>query len=215
MLAVNMANEERLVAIMDIGTNTEIVLGNRHRLMAASCPAGPAFEGGRISCGMPGLPGAIERVRFRDDGSLEMQVIGNTEPEGLCGSGLVDLLGELVRTRRINPLGRFENGEKRLVLAESEDGPVFLSESDINELAQAKAAHSAGLQILFDSYGARFEELSVFYLAAPGQRPDPPDRKRLNRGRLHRAGVRPQTGGAGGTRPASGPLPARNPPRVL
>src|SRR5204862_1596025 len=62
MLAVDLANEERLVAIMDIGTNTELVLGNRHKILAASCPAGPAFEGGKITCGMPGLPGAIERV---------------------------------------------------------------------------------------------------------------------------------------------------------
>ena len=62
MLAVDLANEDALIAVMDIGTNTELILGNKHRILAASCPAGPAFEGGAISCGMPGLDGAIENV---------------------------------------------------------------------------------------------------------------------------------------------------------
>ena len=67
MLAIDLAHEDRLVAVMDIGTNTELILGNRHRILAASCPAGPAFEGGAISCGMPGLDGAIEDVSLNDD----------------------------------------------------------------------------------------------------------------------------------------------------
>src|SRR5205823_13870457 len=95
MLAVDIANEERLVAIMDIGTNTELIVGNRHKILAASCPAGPAFEGGKISCGMPGLPGAIEKVASDSDGTLRFRVIGGGAPEGICGSGLVALLSEL------------------------------------------------------------------------------------------------------------------------
>ncbi len=70
MLAVDLAHEDRLVAIMDIGTNTELVVGNRHRILAASCPAGPAFEGGAISCGMPALDGAIEGVAIDADGHV-------------------------------------------------------------------------------------------------------------------------------------------------
>ena len=77
MLAVDLANEERLVAVMDIGTNTELILGNKNKIFAASCPAGPAFEGGKISCGMPGLPGAIEKVKLNPDGSFSVQVIGD------------------------------------------------------------------------------------------------------------------------------------------
>src|SRR5580692_5976001 len=69
MLAVDIANEERLIAVMDIGTNTELILGNKHKVLAASCPAGPAFEGGEITFGMPGLPGAIEKVAIGDDGA--------------------------------------------------------------------------------------------------------------------------------------------------
>ena len=71
MLAVDLAHEERLVAVMDIGTNTELIVGNRHRILAASCPAGPAFEGGAIACGMPALDGAIEEVEIAGDGTFQ------------------------------------------------------------------------------------------------------------------------------------------------
>jgi uncharacterized 2Fe-2S/4Fe-4S cluster protein (DUF4445 family) len=165
MLAVDFAHEERLIAIMDIGTNTELIVGNRHKIFAASCPAGPAFEGGKISCGMPGLPGAIEKVEIKPDGSVVNQVIGNVPPEGICGSGLVDALSELLRTGRLNTLGRFETGESEFVLDSTGDERIFLSESDINELAQAKGANVAGLHTVFSQYGIRFEDLDVFYLA--------------------------------------------------
>ncbi len=165
LLAVDLAHEERLVAIMDIGTNTELIVGNKHKILAASCPAGPAFEGGKISCGMPGLPGAIEQVRINENGSLQVQVIEAQPAEGICGSGLVDLLSELLRNRRMNSLGRFENGDGKMVLEVNSDRPLYFSESDINELAQAKGANVAGLHIVFNEYGIRFEDLEVFYLA--------------------------------------------------
>jgi uncharacterized 2Fe-2S/4Fe-4S cluster protein (DUF4445 family) len=165
MLAVDLANEERRVAVMDIGTNTELVVGNRHRILAASCPAGPAFEGGQITFGMPGLPGAIERVTLRDDGTVAAGVIGGGAPEGICGSGLVDLLGELVRTGRINALGRFEDGAHALVVDRRGDRPITFDEADISALAQAKGANVAGLRIVLGEYGVRASELDVFYLA--------------------------------------------------
>jgi uncharacterized 2Fe-2S/4Fe-4S cluster protein (DUF4445 family) len=165
MLAIDLANEERTVCMMDIGTNTELLLGNKHKILAASCPAGPAFEGGAIACGMPGLPGAIEKVRIQDDGSVQAAVIGDGPAQGICGSGLVDLLGELLRTHRINPLGRFEDGEHHFTLGLESDSPIFLSESDINELAQAKGANVAGLRVIVNDFGISFDELDVFYLA--------------------------------------------------
>jgi len=164
MLAINLAHEERLVAVMDIGTNTELILGNKHKIFAASCPAGPAFEGGAISCGMPGLPGAIEKIEIAADGSTRAQIIGAGPAEGICGSGLVDMLSELLRTERINALGRFEHGD-RFTLDVKSDQPIYFTESDINELAQAKGANAAGLQVVFDQYGLRFDNLDVFYLA--------------------------------------------------
>jgi uncharacterized 2Fe-2S/4Fe-4S cluster protein (DUF4445 family) len=164
LLAIDLAHEERLVALMDIGTNTELILGNKHKILAASCPAGPAFEGGKISCGMPGLEGAIEKVNLRDDGSFEVGVIGGGPAQGLCGSGLVDLLSELRRTERLNALGRFEDEADAVTVAGAKDS-IYLTEADINELAQAKGANVAGLKVVFDTYGARFEDVAVFYLA--------------------------------------------------
>ena len=163
MLAVDLAHEDRLIALMDIGTNTELIVGNRRRILAASCPAGPAFEGGAISCGMPALDGAIEDVRIDSDGIFHMSVIGGIAPEGICGSGLVALMSELLRTGRMNERGRFEDDLHRIAL-DREHG-IFFLESDVNELAQAKGANIAGLQVVFGNYGIEFDEAAVFYLA--------------------------------------------------
>jgi uncharacterized 2Fe-2S/4Fe-4S cluster protein (DUF4445 family) len=165
MLAVDLAHEDRLVAVMDIGTNTELILGNKNRILSASCPAGPAFEGGAIACGMPALDGAIEEVAMADDGSISLRVIGDVRPEGICGSGLVDALSELLRTGRMNEMGRFEDDIKRITLYQDQGKEVFLLESDVNELAQAKGANVAGLHAVFSSYGINFEDVDVFYLA--------------------------------------------------
>lgn len=164
LLAVAPHHGDEIVAIMDIGTNTELLMGNRHKLLAASCPAGPAFEGRIISCGMPGLDGAIERIRLHDDGSPPtVKVIGGGRPEGVCGSGLIDLLGELRRTGRMNAYGRFENGSSAFTV-QADTGIVF-RESDINELAQAKGANVAGLLTVAKAYGITLDRLDHFYLA--------------------------------------------------
>jgi uncharacterized 2Fe-2S/4Fe-4S cluster protein (DUF4445 family) len=163
LLAVAPHLGDELVAIMDIGTNTELFLGNRQKLLAASCPAGPAFEGHAISCGMPGLDGAIERIRLPDAGPPELRVIGNARAEGICGSGLVDLLSELRRTDRINEYGRFEDGSPEFAVC-ADSGIVF-RESDVNELAQAKGANVAGLLIVAKAYGITLNQLDRFYLA--------------------------------------------------
>jgi uncharacterized 2Fe-2S/4Fe-4S cluster protein (DUF4445 family) len=169
LLAVDMAHEERMIAVMDIGTNTELIVGNKRRILAASCPAGPAFEGGAIACGMPALAGAIDEVMIGEDNNFRIHVIGERRPEGICGSGLVDLLSELLRTGRMNEMGRFEDDLRRITLYHSrqsdQDSDVYLLESDVNELAQAKAANSAGLKIVLSSYGIDFDDLDIFYLA--------------------------------------------------
>jgi uncharacterized 2Fe-2S/4Fe-4S cluster protein (DUF4445 family) len=163
LLAIDLAHEERLVALMDIGTNTELIVGNRNRVLAASCPAGPAFEGGAVSCGMPALDGAIERIALGDSGTVETRIIGEEPAEGICGSGLVDLLGELRRTERMNVLGRLHGEEGRFTVDEARD--LSLLESDISELAQAKGANVAGLRIVLQRYGVESDEVDRFYLA--------------------------------------------------
>jgi uncharacterized 2Fe-2S/4Fe-4S cluster protein (DUF4445 family) len=163
MLAIDLANEDRLVALMDIGTNTELLVGNRHRILAASCPAGPAFEGGAIACGMPALEGAVEDIALGDDGAVTLGVIGGGDPQGICGSGLIDALSELRRTGRMNQMGRFEDDANRIVLDAAHD--IYLLESDVNELAQAKGANVAGLRAVVSQYGVGFDDIDVFYLA--------------------------------------------------
>ncbi|SPE30242.1 Ferredoxin [Candidatus Sulfopaludibacter sp. SbA6] len=163
MLAVDLAHEDRLIAIMDIGTNTELIVGNRDRILAASCPAGPAFEGGAIACGMPALDGAVEQVVINYDGTFRLDVIGDTAPQGICGSGLVSLMSELLRTGRMNEMGRFHDDEQRITLDRERD--IFFLESDVNELAQAKGANVAGLHVVLSNYGIDFGDIDVFYLA--------------------------------------------------
>lgn len=163
MLAVDLAQEKRLVAIMDIGTNTELILGNRDRILAASCPAGPAFEGGAISCGMPALDGAIEDVEVGPEGVIRTRVIGEVPAAGICGSGLVALLGELLRTGQMNSMGRFTD-DGGIIGVDASRG-VFFNESDVNELAQAKGANVAGLHVVFSNYGLEFGDIDKFYLA--------------------------------------------------
>ena len=163
LLAVGLLDEDRTVAVMDVGTNTELVVGNSRRLLAASCPAGPAFEGGAIACGMPALDGAIESIRLSADGVPSLRTIGDAPPEGICGSGLIAALSELLRTERIDRFGRFVNGDHRFVFDEARN--VYLAESDVSELAQAKGANAAGLQIVLKRYGIGLAGLDRFYLA--------------------------------------------------
>ena len=165
MLAVDIANENRMIVLMDIGTNTELILGNKDKIYAASCPAGPAFEGGNIINGMPGLPGAIERIKINNDGSVSMQVIEDTAPEGICGSGLIDLVSELLKYNRINDLGRYVNHESKFTVYTDAEIDIALHEKDINELAQAKGANVAGLHVIFNNYGIRYNDVERFYIA--------------------------------------------------
>ena len=161
LLATGLHESDELSVLMDIGTNTELIVGNRDRIVAASCPAGPAFEGGGVVCGMPALDGAIERIALNGSGTPETSVIGGVAPEGICGSGLVDLMSELLRTERMNAQGRFADDLDAFEVA---DGIVF-TERDMNELAQAKGANVAGIQIVCDVCGIDFDDIDRFYLA--------------------------------------------------
>ena len=147
--------------LVDIGTNTEVVLAGRGRILATSCPAGPAFEGGEVSYGMQAAEGAIETVHMRDDGSFDVTSIGGGPPRGLCGSGLIDLLAELRRTDAMSPKGVF--GERGDVIVPAEG--ITFSRADASALAQAKAANTVGQQILLRELGVQPEEVERLYLA--------------------------------------------------
>ncbi len=163
LLAIDMSRQESPVLLMDIGTNTEIVCRNREKLLVASCPAGPAFEGGAVSCGMPAMKGAIEKIRLSQQGKAEVQVIEEAPAEGVCGSGLIDLLDQLSRHEMINTTGRYVDGKDRFFV--DRDAGIYLSEADISELAQAKGANSAGVRIILDRAGLTAGQLDRLYLA--------------------------------------------------
>ncbi len=148
--------------VIDIGTNTEVALGDGERLICASCPAGPAFEGGRISCGMAACDGAITGLR-RDNGRWRYTAIGSGRVRGVCGSGLVDLLAELRAAAEMDELGRFRDGETHVAVAG--DPPIHFTRLDASELAQAKAATAVGQVVLLRRLGISPADLAAYYLA--------------------------------------------------
>ena len=116
MLASGLTRDQRLRLFIDVGTNSEIALGSQERVLATAAPAGPAFEAAQIRCGMRAAEGAIEGVRV-EDGELELEVIGDTEPVGLCGSGLVDCVAALVGAGLLDHSGRYVPDETAAELA--------------------------------------------------------------------------------------------------
>ena len=162
LLAVGMDEQEEPVMLVDIGTNTEVVIGNRHKMVAASCPAGPAFEGGEVTYGMPGYDGAVESVRIRD-GLAEVSTIGDAAVQGICGSGLVDLLAQLRAHGLMTELGVLSRGARDFSFAP--DQGMGVSRADISALSQAKAANYCGQYIALRRYGIPLDAISRLYLA--------------------------------------------------
>jgi len=176
LLASGMDRDSRTRLFIDIGTNCEIVLGSRDWLLATAAPAGPAFEGAAIRCGMRASDGAIEVVTMTRD-AVALQVIGDVEPAGLCGSGLVDAVASLVAVGLLDASGRFVPEEQAAILAPGlaprltmngaervfvlhwlgEPGDVarsvYLSQRDVRELQFAKAAIATGWNILLAEAG--------------------------------------------------------------
>ncbi len=188
LLASGMDRDARTRLFIDIGTNCEIVLGNRDWLLATAAPAGPAFEGAAIRCGMRAADGAIEVVTMTPDG-LELKVIGDVEPAGLCGSGLVDAVTGLVRLGLLDSSGRLVSEERAAELAPGladrltqlgaervfvlhwlgEPGnvsrSVYLSQRDVRELQFAKAAIATGWRILLEEAGLEPGDIQQVLLA--------------------------------------------------
>jgi uncharacterized 2Fe-2S/4Fe-4S cluster protein (DUF4445 family) len=159
VLATRMLESKDLMALIDLGTNGELVVGTGERMLCASTAAGPAFEGARISMGMRAATGAISEVRVQN-GKLVFSVLGDGEARGICGSGLVDAVAAGLDLGRIKPSGRFTQGETMDLV----DG-VSLNQWDIRELQLAKGAIAAGLEILLEEWGATLHDLKTVYLA--------------------------------------------------
>ena len=162
LVAIDLEGGTGIRMLVDIGTNTEVVVTDGTRYLAASCPAGPAFEGGLVRFGMPGADGAIETVRLNGDG-FAFETIGDEAPAGICGSGLVDILAVLRRANWMNAEGRFRDGLDEYLVA-PEQGITF-SRSDASLLAQAKAANACGQRILLRRLGVTADQVDRVYLA--------------------------------------------------
>lgn len=152
VLATEMYKNEPICMAVDIGTNTEVVLGTCDRLIAASSAAGPAFEGAGIPCGIGGVNGAIKEVRI-ENREVIYKTIGNTAPVGVCGSGLIDVLAELLDNKIIDGRGKFYGAEKEFKIAEG----IWLSEKDIDQLNLAKTAVAVSIKALMERYGVGLE----------------------------------------------------------
>jgi uncharacterized 2Fe-2S/4Fe-4S cluster protein (DUF4445 family) len=149
-----------LIALVDLGTNGEIAIGNRDRIVCASTAAGPAFEAGAIRMGMRAATGAIAHVAV-EAGQLHATVIGGGEPWGICGSGLVDAVAAGLELGAILPSGRIADGSKCFPVS----GAVELTQADVRELQLAKGAIAAGFRILLRRMGVGAGDLQAIHLA--------------------------------------------------
>jgi len=177
VLTTRIYTKKGICLFVDIGTNGEVVLGNRDWVVCASSSAGPAFEGSGVRHGMRAGAGAIEKLSISSDGAVEFTTIGDVHPTGICGSGLLDTLAELFINGIIDRTGRFKpTGDKRLT--EGENGRQFqlvaptnhchellINQADINNLVRSKAGVFAAIRVLMESTQTKAEDLEAIYLA--------------------------------------------------
>ncbi|MCK8823985.1 ASKHA domain-containing protein [Fuchsiella alkaliacetigena] len=188
VLISEMAESSELKLLIDLGTNSEIVLGNQERIIACAAAAGPAFEGAEIEFGMRGTEGAIEKLRITEAG-VKIEVIGQQAPKGICGSGIVDLLAELLKNGLIDKTGRLlaaqdldddvaesikeliieEDKSRKLILVEAEQSAsgeaITVSQKDIRAIQLAQGAIRAGIKILMKELGVEIADIKEVLIA--------------------------------------------------
>jgi len=179
--ACQMHKSDKISLFIDIGTNGEIVVGNRDWMVCAACSAGPAFEGGGIKCGMRASSGAIENIHIHQE-TLEPMIVtvGNTNPRGICGSGVIAIVPELIEAEIIDQRGKFINHKKHRRIRQGTDGweyviawshdtmigeDIVITEIDLDNLIRAKGAMFAGYQTLLEFVGIGFADLDRIILA--------------------------------------------------
>lgn len=181
-LAAGLWDRDEMSLFIDLGTNGELVFGNRDFMMSCACSAGPAFEGGDISCGMRATDGAIEACTL-DKATMEptLSIVGEPgqRPVGICGSGIIDIISELFRCGIINAKGLFiregervqrdDHGMGRFVIARAEDSEtgreVSINEVDIDNFIRAKGAIFSAISTLLDSVDMPIEAIDTVYVA--------------------------------------------------
>ena len=178
ILASGMDKAKDLCLFIDLGTNGEVVLGNKEWLMACSTSAGPCFEGGGLKCGVRAMKGAIQNISIKKN-SLEVQTIGDMPPKGICGSGIVDIISELLKNRIIDRSGRMKqntvceirdfDGVKEAVLVKAGDSAtgkdITVDENDIKNLIHSKGAIYTGIEVLLKEAGFGKEDIKHVFIA--------------------------------------------------
>ncbi|MBQ8304865.1 MAG: DUF4445 domain-containing protein [Blautia sp.] len=168
LVSTDLAEVKDWTLLIDIGTNGEMVLARDHEMIACSTAAGPAFEGAGITHGMRGSEGAISKVRWAED-HWDYEVVGGTKPRGICGSGLLDLVSELLLSGQMDEMGELQTEEPRIILADKDESstgaPVTLEQKDVRQLQLAKAAIAAGVHLLAESRNIDVTDISEVWLA--------------------------------------------------
>lgn len=163
IVACGMDQKEEITVLIDLGTNGEMVIGNKEKRMSASTAAGPAFEGGNISCGVAGIPGAIDTVCIQDPKNPQFTTIGGKEAVGICGTGVLETVYELLHAEIMDETGVLEDEyfEKGYPLTDK----IRFTGKDVREVQLAKSAIRAGLETLIQAYGTDYDHIAGLYLA--------------------------------------------------
>ena len=159
-------SEDKINLFIDLGTNGEMAIGNHEKILVSSTAAGPAFEGGNISCGVGSIAGAITGVEFLQD-KIKIKTIGDKPPVGICGTGIIELTYELLKHNIIDDTGLLipEYFEEGFPIANEDGGAIRYTQKDIREFQMAKAAIRAGIEILVRSYNMSYEDIETVYVA--------------------------------------------------
>ena len=177
LLATGVWDKQRTVLALDIGTNTEISLATGGRLLSCSCASGPAFEGAHIHDGMRAAPGAIERVQIFGE-EVRVHTVGSQPAVGICGSGVLDAIAEMVATEVMDSRGKLQKdhpfvGEDDGVVeflimpanATGHERNIVVTQKDVGEIQLAKGAIRAGIEILLEEAGVPHDEIDEFIVA--------------------------------------------------
>lgn len=162
VMACSMGSDQKNTVLLDLGTNGEMALATADKLFITSTAAGPAFEGGNISCGMPGVEGAVSEVAYEND-EFKVKTINDGEAKGICGSGIIDAIARMVENEILDETGLLDDDyfDDGVELAEG----VVLTQKDIREMQLAKSAVRAGLETLIKKAGLSYADINTVYLA--------------------------------------------------
>lgn len=172
VLACGLAEKEEISLLIDIGTNGEIVLGNREWMIGAAASAGPAFEGSGLTCGMKAVKGAIQKARIDKELNVEVLTIGDAKPKGICGSGYIDLLCQMLKTGVIGRNGKINRDLKSKKIRKTETGYEFvvadkivITDDDIENLKRSKGAVYSAIIALLNKVEKKLDDIKKIYIA--------------------------------------------------